>query len=151
MPDSQVVVQSSSVMRREVLDVPTIPSYRNIGNINISPYLFPHDTHNLKTTTRHPQRTPTHQVLLSFGSNPFPKAFNHSFALLTYSSARSFSKTLGTTANPFSRSCLTCAGSCAPVARSLRTEAEEEEEAGRVVVWVWVAIGIVEVMVVVGK
>jgi hypothetical protein len=102
-------------------------------------------------TTRHPASNPerpTHQVLLSFGSNPFPKACNHSFALLTYSPACSFSKTLGTTANPFSRSCFTCAGSCAPVARSLRTE---EEEVGRVVVWVWVAIGIVGVLIVVGK
>ena len=155
MPDSKVVVKSSPVMRREVLDVPTITTYHRIKHISIDPYFFatsksssssrtPHTTPH--HTTPHPASknpTPTHQVLLSLGSNPFPKACNHSFALLTYSSACSSFKTLGTTANPFSRSCFTCAGSCAPVARSFRTEAEEE---GRVVVWVWVAIGIVGYM-----
>jgi hypothetical protein len=142
MPDSQVVVESSSVMRREVLDVPAynISQHRSYPR---QPLSFPQ-----KPQHRASNERPTNQVLLSFGSNPFPKACNHSFALLTYSPACSFSKTLGTTANPFSRSCLTCAGSCAPVARSLRTE---EEEVGRVVVWVWVAIGIVGVLIVVGK
>lgn len=139
MPDSQVVVKSSPVMRREVLDVPTALTYRRIKNISMGPYLFRKD-HNTAQTK--PPQLSTHQVLLSPTSNPFPKAFNHSFALLTYSSARSFLKTLGTTANPFSRSCFTCAGSCALGARSFRTEGEEEE-VGRVVVWVWVAIGIV--------
>jgi hypothetical protein len=50
MPDSQVVVESSSVMRREVLDVPTIPTYRVIGNINISPYLDRKDHNTVQAT-----------------------------------------------------------------------------------------------------
>jgi hypothetical protein len=77
MPDSKVVVQASPVVGREVLDVPTVSSYRVIGNIHISPYSSP-DVSCQKirhhTTPRKQPRTPDSPSTPILRIKPLPKS-----------------------------------------------------------------------------